>query len=107
MAKNLLHCEIGFGIYRSAQLTPHPFFLLLHLFSDHTLVDRGPLPPLSPPIGNTSLTHVMRFPAYLTTSPTPTAMGQSFIITLYEGISFIEFYLKFILVKLKSKISTI
>jgi hypothetical protein len=38
MAKNLPHCETGFGVYRSAQLTPHPFFLLLHLFSDHTLV---------------------------------------------------------------------
>jgi hypothetical protein len=37
MAKNLPHCETGFGVYRSAQLTPHPFFLLLHLFNDHTL----------------------------------------------------------------------
>jgi hypothetical protein len=31
----------------------------------------------SPPIGNTSLTHVMRFAAHSTTPPTPTAMGQS------------------------------
>jgi hypothetical protein len=37
MAKNLPLCETGFGVYRSAQLTPHPFFLLLHLFSNHTL----------------------------------------------------------------------
>jgi hypothetical protein len=37
MARNLPHCETGFGVYRSAQPTPHPFFLLLHLFSDHTL----------------------------------------------------------------------
>jgi hypothetical protein len=37
MAKNLPHCETGFAVYRSAQLTPHPFILLLHLFSDHTL----------------------------------------------------------------------
>jgi hypothetical protein len=32
MAKNLPHCEIGFGVYRSAQLKPHPLFLLLYLF---------------------------------------------------------------------------
>jgi hypothetical protein len=46
------------------------------------LVDRFPLPPVSPPIGDTSLTHVMRLAAHSTTSPTPTAMEQSFIITL-------------------------
>jgi hypothetical protein len=40
MAKNLPHCETSFGVYRSAQLTPHPFFLLHHLFSDHTLDQR-------------------------------------------------------------------
>jgi hypothetical protein len=33
-------------------------------------------------IGDTSLTHVMRLAAHSITSPTPTAMGQSFIITL-------------------------
>jgi hypothetical protein len=27
MAKNLPHCETGFGVYRSAQLTLHPFFI--------------------------------------------------------------------------------
>jgi hypothetical protein len=42
------------------------------------LVDRFPLPPVAPPI-----THVMRLAAHSTTSPTPTAMGQSFIMTLY------------------------
>jgi hypothetical protein len=47
------------------------------------LVDRFLLPPVAPPIGDTSLTHVMRLPAHSTTSPTPTAMGQSFIKTLY------------------------
>jgi hypothetical protein len=26
MAKNLPHYETGFGVYRSAQLTPYPFF---------------------------------------------------------------------------------
>jgi hypothetical protein len=48
-----------------------------------TIVDRFLLPPVSPPIGDTSLTHVMRLAAHSTTSPTPTAMGHSFIMTLY------------------------
>jgi hypothetical protein len=48
------------------------------------LVDRFPLPPGAPSIGDTSLTHVMRLPAHSTTSPAPTAMGQSFIMTLYN-----------------------
>jgi hypothetical protein len=47
------------------------------------LVDRFPLPPVAPPIDDTSLTHVMRLAAHSTTSPTPTAMGQSFIMILY------------------------
>jgi hypothetical protein len=47
------------------------------------LVDRFPLPPGAPPIGDTSLTHVMRLAVHSTTSQTPTAMGQSFIMTLY------------------------
>jgi hypothetical protein len=47
------------------------------------LVDRFPLPPVAPPIDDTSLTHVMRLTAHSTTSPTPTAMGQSFIMILY------------------------
>jgi hypothetical protein len=42
------------------------------------LVDKFPLPPVFPPIGDTSLTHVMRFAAHSTTPPTPTA-----IMTLY------------------------
>jgi hypothetical protein len=37
------------------------------------LVDRFPLPPGAPPIGDTSLTHVRRFAAHSTTSPTATA----------------------------------
>jgi hypothetical protein len=49
------------------------------------LVDRFPLPPVAPPIGDTSLTHVIRLAAHSTTSPTPTAMGQSFIMTLYKN----------------------
>jgi hypothetical protein len=53
------------------------------------LVDRFPLPPVAPPIDDTSLslTHVMRLTAQSTTSPTPTAMGQSFIMTLYNQSS--------------------
>jgi hypothetical protein len=50
------------------------------------LVDRFPLPPETQPIGDTSLTHVMRLAAHSTTSPTPTAMGQSFIMTLYFNL---------------------
>jgi hypothetical protein len=40
------------------------------------LVDRCPLPLGAPPIGDTSLTHVMRLAAHSTTSATPTAVGQ-------------------------------
>jgi hypothetical protein len=38
------------------------------------LVDRCPLPSGAPPIGDTSLTHVMRLAAHSTTSSTPTAI---------------------------------
>jgi hypothetical protein len=44
------------------------------------LVDRFPLPPGAPANGDTSLTHVMRLAAHSITSPTPAAMGQSFIM---------------------------
>jgi hypothetical protein len=40
------------------------------------LVDRLPLPSVAPPIGDTSVTHVMRLAAHSTMSPTPTAMGE-------------------------------
>jgi hypothetical protein len=40
-------------------------------------VDRFPLPPVSPPIGDTSLTHVMRHAAHSTTSPTLTAAMEN------------------------------
>jgi hypothetical protein len=43
------------------------------------LVDRFSLPPVAPPIADTSLAHVMRFAAH---STTPTVMGQLFIMTL-------------------------
>jgi hypothetical protein len=50
------------------------------------LIDRFPLPS-APPIGHTSLTHVMRLAGHSIMSPTPTAMGQSFIMTLYNWFS--------------------
>jgi hypothetical protein len=54
------------------------------------LVDRFPLPPGAPPIGDTSLniTHVMRLAAHSTTSPTPTGMGQPFTMTLYNRVHY-------------------
>jgi hypothetical protein len=65
-------------------LKPHTNFgCAASLATLDKLVDRFPLPPVAPPIGDTSLTHVMRLAAHSTTSPTPTAMGQSFIMTLY------------------------
>jgi hypothetical protein len=47
--------------------------------------------PVSPPISDTSLTHVTRLAAHPTTPPTPTATGQSFIMTLYYCVQFIKF----------------
>jgi hypothetical protein len=44
------------------------------------LVDKFTLPPAALPIGDASLTHVIKLAARSTTSPTPTAMRQSFII---------------------------
>jgi hypothetical protein len=38
MAKNLLHCETGFGVYRSTQLGHIPFFLLLYLLVGPSIV---------------------------------------------------------------------
>jgi hypothetical protein len=48
----------------------------------YKLVDGFSLPPVAPPIGDTSLTHVMSLAAHSTTSSTPAAMGQLFIMTL-------------------------
>jgi hypothetical protein len=42
------------------------------------------LPPAALPIGDTSLTHVIKLPAHSSTSSTPTAMIQSFIMTPYK-----------------------
>jgi hypothetical protein len=42
MAKNLLHCETGFGVYRSTQLGHIPFFLLLYLLVGPSIVHCQP-----------------------------------------------------------------
>jgi hypothetical protein len=51
-----------------------------------------PLPPVSPPIGDTSLSNIVRLATHSTTSPTPTAMGQSFILLLYDLLALRAFY---------------
>jgi hypothetical protein len=48
------------------------------------LVDKFTVPPVALPIGDASLTHVIKLAAHSTTSPTPTAMRQSFIMTPYN-----------------------
>jgi hypothetical protein len=45
------------------------------------LVDKFTLPPAALPIGDASLTHVIKLAAHSTTLPTPIAMRQSFIMT--------------------------
>jgi hypothetical protein len=47
----------------------------------YTIVDRFPLPPGAPSIGDTSLTHVMKLAAHSTKPPTRTTMVQYFIMT--------------------------
>jgi hypothetical protein len=49
--------------------------------SNDKLVDKFTLRPAALPIGDASLTHVIKLAAHSTTSPTPTAMRQSFIMT--------------------------
>jgi hypothetical protein len=62
------------------------------------LSDRFLLPPVALPTGDTSLTHIIRLAAHSTTSPTPTAMGHSFIMTLYNTLTFAVFVIFFLLV---------
>jgi hypothetical protein len=50
------------------------------------LVDKFTLPPAALPIGDARLTHVIKLVAHSTTSPTPTAMRQSFIMTPYFAV---------------------
>jgi hypothetical protein len=45
------------------------------------LVDKFTLPPAALPIGDASLTHVIKLAVHSSTSSTPTAMRQSFIMT--------------------------
>jgi hypothetical protein len=59
------------------------------------LVDKFTLPPAALPIGDASLTHVIKLAAHSTTSPTPPAMRQSFIMTPY-----INNYTKYLITKL-------
>jgi hypothetical protein len=49
------------------------------------LVDKFTLLLVALPIGDASLTHVIKLAAHSTTSPTPTSMRQSFIMTPYLG----------------------
>jgi hypothetical protein len=51
-----------------------------------TLVDKLTLPPAALPIGDASLTHVIKLAAHSATSPTPTAMRQSFTMIPYRVI---------------------
>jgi hypothetical protein len=60
------------------------------------LVDKFTLPPAALPIGDASLTHVMKLAAHSTTPPTPTAMRQSFIMTPYMVCTYLENLLKFV-----------
>jgi hypothetical protein len=48
------------------------------------LVDKFTLLPAALPIGDASLTHVIELAAHSTNSPTPAAMGQSFVMTPYK-----------------------
>jgi hypothetical protein len=59
------------------------------------LVDKFTLPPAVLPNDDASLTHVIKLAAHSTTSPTPTAMRQSFIMTPY--ISATNFLRRFII----------
>jgi hypothetical protein len=60
MAKNLLHCETGFGVYRSTQLG-HILFLLLYLLVGPSIV----LAP-RPIIPQTIAAHSSKFLRHLT-----------------------------------------
>jgi hypothetical protein len=56
------------------------------------LVDKCTLPPAALPIGDASLTHVIKLTAHASMSSTPTAMRQSFIMTPYITNAFIELF---------------
>jgi hypothetical protein len=48
------------------------------------LVDKFTLPPAALPIGDASLTHVIKLAAHSSASSTPAAMRQLFIMTPYK-----------------------
>jgi hypothetical protein len=50
------------------------------------LVDKFTLPAAALPIGDASFTHVIKLAAHSSTSSTPTAMRQSFVMTPYYGL---------------------
>jgi hypothetical protein len=74
------YCTIVVGVEN-----PHKFWMCRSLVTLDKLVDKFTLPPEPPPIGDTSLTHVMKLAAHSTTPPTPTTMVQYFY---YDGITF-------------------
>jgi hypothetical protein len=73
------YCTIVVGVEN-----PHKFWMCRSLATLDKLVDKFTLPPEAPPIGDTSLTHVMKLAAHSTTPPTPTTMVQYFY---YDGIT--------------------
>jgi hypothetical protein len=64
-------CTIAVGVEN-----PHKFWMCRQPRKLDKLVDRFPLPPAAPPIGDTSLTHIMKLAAHSTKPPTPTTMVQ-------------------------------
>jgi hypothetical protein len=62
-------CVIAVGVE-----THTNFGCVVSLVTLDKLSDRFPPPPVALPIGDTSLTHIIRLAAHSTTSPTPTAM---------------------------------
>jgi hypothetical protein len=64
-------CTIVVGVEN-----PHKFSMCRQPRKLDKLVDRFPLPPAAPPIGDTSLTHIMKLAAHSTKPPTPTTMVQ-------------------------------
>jgi hypothetical protein len=66
------------------------------------LVDKFTLLPAALPIGDASLTHVTKLAAHSTTSPTPTAIRQSVIMTPYYNTGIPEMHCKILTTRLAS-----
>jgi hypothetical protein len=73
---NINYCPIAVGVEN-----PHKLGCAANFATLDKLVDKFTLPPAAIPIGDASLTHVIKLAAHSTTSATPTAMRQSFIMT--------------------------